>query len=348
LSEDAAAPLPLHTRALTLEARADGAGGIKQRGEVLDVRKRGLVPVPGSLQLPGIIHRMEIDADLDTAERRLVRIASRQPVVAFEASARSEGESCRDSAPALQALAGARLDGGFLRRLSEVYGGPRGCTHLLTLARLLAGTAARIFDSEAEIGAPPRAAGERIFRRVLVVDGFEHAGGRMEIALSLSDVHLEPDAAAGTGPFDRLAAQGEVRATVVVDILTTTIRAIRAEERHRSRTDLAVPFASRDAELADLVGRPLMVGFGAVLVDRFGAKAADAPFLDALLNLAPGYVQCVAAVTDLFLPGGRREGAAHLGAGVDSCFMWRAGGPLQRLVASFSAPQQPATPLPGK
>ena len=47
-----------------------------------------------------------------------------------------------------------------------------------------------------------------------------------------------------------------------------------------------------------------MAGFGAEAVRRFGDAPRSAPLLDALLNLAPGYVQCVAAVRDLFLPGG--------------------------------------------
>jgi hypothetical protein len=333
------APIPLHTRALTFEARVDGARGIELRGEVLDLRKRSLMPVPGSLQLPGVIHRMELDARIDTAERRLVSLAPRQPVVPFEASERTGGESCRDSAPALLALAGARLDAGFLRRLTEVYGGPRGCTHLLTLARLLAGTAARVLDGEAALGDPARAPGERIFRRVLVVDGGELPGRRLELAAQLNDVHLRPAKAPAEGPLGTLAAWTEARATALVDLATTTVGALRAEERTRTREDLHAPFRERTAELADLVGRPLLSGFGPAIVQRLGGASADAPLLDLLLNLAPGYIQCVAAVTDLFLPGGGRGDAAGLGARPDSCFMWRSGGALHRLVSALPPPR---------
>jgi hypothetical protein len=329
---------PLHTRALTLEARGDGAGGITLRGEVLDVRKRGLVPLPGSLQLPGVIHRMEIDARLDTAERRLASIETRQPVVAFEASERTGGESCRDSAPALHALAGARLDGEFLRKLSAAYGGPRGCTHLLTLARLLASAASRLFDLEAALGAPRRADGERIFRRVVAIDGVEHPEERMEIVVQLSDVHLVPESGAGSGLLDRLASQTEARTAAAIDIATTAIRALSAEQRTRTRDDLAVPFRARSGELAELVGRPLMAGFGPAVVAKLAADPADAPLLDALLNLAPGYVQCVAAVTDLFIGTGRRTSAAGLGARPDSCFMWRSGGALHQLATGLPEP----------
>src|SRR5262245_57009439 len=169
---------PLHTRSMTLHASALAGGRLLVRGEVLDLRKRGLVPVPVELQLPGVIHRMEIEAELDAAEQRIVRVDSRQPVVAFEPSAGTGGESCRDSAGALQQLVGAQLGGDYLRRLYEAYGGPRGCTHLLTLARLLAGGAARALELEATLGAA-RAPGERVFRRLVIVDGLEGARGAM-------------------------------------------------------------------------------------------------------------------------------------------------------------------------
>ena len=331
--------LPLHTRALTFEARADGARGVDLRGEVLDLRKRSLMPVPGSLQLPGVIHRMELDARVDAVERRITALAPRQPVVPFEASERTSGESCRDSAPALLALSGARLDAEFLRKLSDAYGGPRGCTHLLTLARLLAGTAARVLDGEAALGSPARAAGERFFRRVLVVDGSELSGRRLELAAQLNDVHLRPAAEPAEGLLGTLASWTEARATALVDVSTTTLRALGAEERTRTRDDLHAPFRDRTAELADLVGRPLMAGFGPALVQRFAGAPADAPLLDLLLNLAPGYIQCVAAVSDLFLPGAGRGDAGGLGARPDSCFMWRSGGALHRLMGALEPPR---------
>ena len=217
---------------------------------MLDLRKRGLVPVPDALQLPGVIHRMELEARVDPAERRLESLEARQPVVAFEASPATGGESCRDPAGALQALVGARLDAAFLRRLSDAYGGPRGCTHLLTLARLLASGTARALDLEAELAGPAREAGERVFRRVLVLDGFELPGGAMQLAVQLSDVHLRPRAEAPASPLDQLASQTELRLSATLDFATTMLRALRAEERTRTRADLtSAAFADRSAEL---------------------------------------------------------------------------------------------------
>jgi hypothetical protein len=324
---------PLHTRLLTLDVRRAEGERLAVRGEVLDLRKRGLVPVPGALQLPGVIHRMELEALVEPRERRFERVEARQPVVAFEASEDSGGESCRDSAGALQALVGARLDAAFLGRLSGAYGGPRGCTHLLTLARLLASGTARALDQEQAFAGAARSAGERVFRRVLALDGFELPAGAMQLVVQLSDVQLRPRAEGAESPLDFLARQTELRVVATLDLATTMLRELRAEERTRTRAELtSVGFSDRSGELQELVGRPLMAGFGAELVRRFAADPASGPLLDALLNLAPGYVQCVAAVRDLFLPGG--PAAASLGARPDSCFMWRRGGALEAVRAA--------------
>ena len=328
---------PIHTRMLTVELQADEPAAALARGQVIDLRKRGLVPVPGSLQLPGVIHHMALRARIEGDAPVLTRLDVEQPAVAFEPSASTGGESCRDPAPALQALVGRPLDGDFLPALSACFGGPRGCTHLLTLARLLATAARRALALEADLAGPPREPGERFFRRALTVDGFELPGREMELVVQLCDVHLVRGVPAA--PLDRLALQTEVRAFVRLDFATTGVRELRLEERSRTRAGLDAAFADRSELVRDLVGRPLLGGLGAALVQRFGARPDDAPRLDALLALAPGYVQCVAAVSDLFLPGGAAP-SASLGAGLDSCFMWRSGGALQTRRATASAPER--------
>ena len=328
---------PIHTRMLTVELQADGPEAALARGQVIDLRKRGLVPVPGSLQLPGVIHHMALRARIEGETRVVVRVDVEQPAVAFEPSASTGGESCRDPAPALQALVGRPLDDQFLPALSACFGGPRGCTHLLTLARLLASASRRGLALEATLVGPPREAGERFFRRALTIDGFELPGREMELAVQLCDVHVVRGARADS--LDRLALQTEVRAFVRLDFATTGVRELRLEERSRTRAALDVPFADRSELVRDLVGRPLVGGLGAALVERFGARPDDAPRLDALLALAPGYVQCVAAVSDLFLPRGAAPNAS-LGAGVDSCFMWRSGGALQAHRRDAPAPER--------
>src|SRR5262249_2946391 len=133
---------PIHTRALSvvLVARADGR--LDVHGTVLDLRKRGFVPVGGDLQGSGIIHDMRLAGIVDPAAAVLVEIAAEQRSVAFEPSATTGGESCRDPIERVRALGGARLDGSWGRRLGAEIGGPRGCSHLLTLGHLVGSTAA--------------------------------------------------------------------------------------------------------------------------------------------------------------------------------------------------------------
>ena len=78
---------PLHTRSLsiTLTQRADGR--LDAHAEVVDLRKRGFVPVAGELQPSGVVHHMLLDGEIDPRTAVLDAIALRQPSVAFEATA---------------------------------------------------------------------------------------------------------------------------------------------------------------------------------------------------------------------------------------------------------------------
>src|SRR5262249_61055577 len=128
---------PLHARALAVELRERGDGKMDLRGYVLDLRKRGFVPVAGDLQPSGIVHHMELLGVVDPATLVVEKLTARQPAVAFEATATTEGESCRDLAGRVDALGGTRLDVEWSRRLSAEIGGPRGCSHVVTVAQEL-------------------------------------------------------------------------------------------------------------------------------------------------------------------------------------------------------------------
>jgi hypothetical protein len=68
------------------------------------------------------------------------------------------------------------------------------------------------------------------------------------------------------------------------------------------------------------------------LFERFGEEPSDRPLLDALLNLAPALIQCVPALMERWQsrPGAPRPGMMAGGGMIDSCYMWRRGGALQR------------------
>jgi hypothetical protein len=168
---------PLHTRALsiTLAARADGK--LDVHGAIVDLRKRGLVPVAGDLQGCGIVHDMRLAGVVEPSSAILESITAEQRSIAFEPCAATEGESCRDPVGRIAALAGSRLDASWSPRLGQEIGGPRGCSHLLTLGHVLGSTTARALERERALypTPPQRYPGQRIWKRDLVIDGHEPA-----------------------------------------------------------------------------------------------------------------------------------------------------------------------------
>jgi hypothetical protein len=331
---------PVHTRSLEVEIEQAEDGRIRAGGRILDLRKHGFVPTGGDLQMSGFIHNMMLDAWVDPETRVLEILEPTQPVVAFEASAHTGGESCRDIAHHLRDLAGERLDDGFAKKLSGVFGGPLGCSHLLTLAQLLASTLRAVLDLEAVVARHHvRDPGERIFKRSLVLDGLEQDdGARMAITVQQNDVHTTPFSQV-TSPLDRFRHQHEVRVLAHVDMQTMTFVDITGDERTRDRVGLAgMSWQSRAEVLSPLVGQPALHGLGRSLLERFGGDSARPELLDAMLNLAPGLIQCMAAMAHRIVEN-RQKGAPdtpggpsilQLGGLPDSCYLWRAGGPAQR------------------
>lgn len=348
---------PLHTRALTLVVSQREDGRLRARGDVTDLRKCGFVPLLSGLQPAGIIHQMWIDLVVDPGTRRIDALETGQPFVAVEPSAWSEGECCRDPAPRLQALVGETLDPGFAKRLSAVFGGPRGCSHLLSLFQLMATALPRALAAEAALrgeGAELRGTGERIFWRSLFLDGAEGSDGSIELALQLHDFHGRPDAGASS-PLDRFGRHDELRVSARVERPSLRLSTLHAGERVRERSTLANDaWTVRDAEVAALVGQPIIPGLARRVFDA--VEPASALLRDALLQLAPGYIQVMAAITDRWFvqaseadvrdPAARDRGpqVAALGGMADSCYMWRADGPLAR--SRWNDPQPGSTSAP--
>lgn len=324
---------PLHTRALSVTLSARDDGRIDVAGVILDLRKRGFVPVGGELQPSGIVHHMTLDAIVDPASARIESIAAAQPNVAFEPTAVSEGESCRDPIGRVQALAGATLDAGWAKRLSTEIGGPRGCSHVLTLAQLVGPTVATALAADrARFGtAPARRPGERIFRRDVVVDGHERGPSTVALALQATDLHHAP-APAIAPSMARFAGEHEVRGIAEIDLVRFALATLVLGERRRDAATLeSATWRDRADLAASLAGVSLAGGLSQALLARRRDRGEDGTVLDVLLMLAPALIQCVAALSDGW-PGLASRGGWIVGMGgrPDACYMWRAGGALQR------------------
>jgi hypothetical protein len=320
---------PLHTRALSVTLSARDDGRVDVHGVILDLRKRGFVPVGGELQPSGIVHHMLLDAVVDPATACVESIAGAQPNVAFEATALTEGESCRDPVARVAALAGATMDEGWAKRLSAEIGGPRGCSHLLTLAQLAGATVAWALAQDR--GVEPRRPGERIYRRDVVIDGHERGPASVALALQLTDLHHAP-APPKAPSMQRFAGEHEVRGLAEIDLAKFALASTTLGERRRDATSLdTAPWRDRADLAAPLAGLSLAGELSRELLARRAATVADRPAVDGLLMLAPALIQCVAALSDAW-PGLAVRGGWTVGMGgrPDSCYMWRAGGALQR------------------
>jgi hypothetical protein len=330
---------PLHTRAFGVWTVARDDGRLDVGGYVLDLRKRGFVAVAGDLQGTGIIHDMRLAGTVDPATGVLERLTAEQRNVAFEPSATTGGESCRDPIDRIAALGGTPLDGGWARRVAGEIGGPRGCSHLLALGHLLGSAAARAVARDRTLhgAAAARPPGQRVFRRDLVIDGHEPADGRLQIVAQLTDLHFAPTPPVAP-PMDRFAEQLEMRVLAELDFGTGRIAHAAAGERLRRARDFSEAAWRERGDVAEwLAGRRLGAGFAAEIIERFGTADEDRPLLDVLLNLAPALVQCAAAMSEAWSLANR----GGVGAMPDSCYMWRRDGALMRArVAGSEEPRR--------
>jgi hypothetical protein len=320
-------------------------------GEVIDLRKASMVPMIDELQTAGIIHHMLLDLVIDPESRKIERLETEQPAVAVEASEKTLSQSCRDPAPRLQELVGHVIDADLSRELQRIFGGPLGCSHLLTLFHLMANALPGALDDEQalrqETGCGRRPS-EKIFRRSVSVDGFQPDDGQLQLVVLLMDYKSRPLEAVK----DRLGFlmwQREVRALANVSLAKIRIEELEIFERWRTRETLAkAEWQDRGEWVEGLVGHPIMPGLGRELRNRLGDRAEASGVLDALLQLAPGFVQCTPALTDAVLgrvaaaqeASTRRSEPAEaeerpslpsflaLGGAADSCYMWRRDGPL--------------------
>ena len=319
---------PLHSRSLSVTLLQREDGRLDVFGEVLDLRKRGFVPVAGDLQPSGIVHQMQLRAVVAPESARLESLAAAQPAVAFEPSALTQGESCRDPIGRIQALVGAPLDRGFAKRWLTEIGGPLGCSHILTLGQLLASTVAWALERDRACPQTARRPGERVFRRDLVIDGYAVPDGDLELSLQLTDLHLAPSPELAR-PIERLATARAARAARWGDA-GMTWRDRGAERRARGGAR-GCGWRDHGAALTPLVGQRLASGVGGALVRRFGDASELRPLLDLLLNLTPAAHQCMAAFSENW-PVLAMQNPSQIGMGgiPDSCFMWRRGGALDR------------------
>lgn len=337
---------PLHTRSLTIVISRESDRLWHARGDLIDLRKHGFVPMIDDIQPPGVIHMMSIELTFDPESLRIERIAVDQPFVAIEASEATGGECCRDPASRLLALRGDKLDADFNKRLGHQFGGALGCSHLLTLFQLMASTLPRAVELEKTRALREKTSqplGKCFFRRSIFVDGHERSDQTIDVAIQLADTHSRPIRPAGR-PIDRLERSHEVAVIVVIDRTRFKIERLEARERKRSyETPGRADWTAATKPVLELVGAPLIPGLARRIFGLLADESGLRPLRDLLLQLAPGFIQISAALMDEhFEKRGLAEptdstgkpSVTSLGGNTDSCYMWREDGPAAKAWAS--------------
>jgi hypothetical protein len=151
----------------------------------------------------------------------------------------------------------------------------------------------------------------------------------LQLTAQLLDLHVAPTQAVAS-PMDRFAEALDVRLEAELDFPAGRISRITAAERRRTRSHLDAPWIDRGPQTGWLVGERLAGGIAGALIARLGDAPDDRPLLDTCLNLAPAMIQCAAAMSEVWIAASAQHPAAGVGGLVDSCWMWRRDGALDR------------------
>jgi hypothetical protein len=320
---------------LTLSVYRAEADLWRVKGDVIDLRKTGFAPMSTSLQPAGLIHHMQLQLVVNPHTLELKSIEAQQPVVAVEPSERSCGECCRDPIDRLQALCGVSLDQQFASQLSAVFGGNKGCSHLLALFRFVAAAIPRVIELEQQQQQTmpgERAIDECIFQRSLAVDGFYCANKHIELTLEMGDYLMKPEVLL-TAPVERLSRENNLRfyTRVQPDDLQMSTTCIAERERSWETLTTAV-WQVRDDWAQAFCAMPIMPGFTGRVLAFCSDDTSKQLLQDGLLQLAPGYIQVVAAMADQWIASMREgnddQAVKPMGGMADSCYIWRSDGPL--------------------
>lgn len=334
----------LHTRNLFLETHPFGDERLYLHGELRDVRHFDLPQYLGVEHPAGVVHHMGVDVEID---RELVirECDAWMTTFPFEPSEVTRGETCPSVLAAYRSLVGVQLDRDYALRVADAVGGRRGCFHLLSLAQCIPaavfaasaracraalarprGSRAAVLDGccSWRAGSPLWAearesagSGFADFRRQIRVTAYAAEGPRLGMAASLADERA-----------DEPAIGAELELGLALPKLVVASAAARLT---------GAPFRGCTAVLPQaraLEGLPISRGFTAAALARVGGGTGCAHLGALVIALTPVTAQASGALAG-YLKLGVDERLRERGTNpqVDSCHMWRAGGPLAALAS---------------
>lgn len=318
---------PLHTRLISLRFVWGAPGALIADGRLLDVRKRGIMPLAGKLQGPGVVHDMAVRLELEYPS---LQIRSLQPTMAafpFAASRMTRGEGCPDRLPEVQHLVGTSLRDAWGTAVVKVLGGPLGCFHIFTLLRLLGPTAEAVVDRE-RARRPNHSgavAGSPLFARRIIMDGMKGEGLQISLRGVLTDLYYRPDANAL--PLEEEMEEAfETTAELETEMPSMTILAASGRVRRSGpNIDSLEPWAPVP-RVADLAGLVVVKGYTVEVQKLFAGTTGLEPVQHLLFMLAPTLQQCMPSMAEELELRPRTAEGPH--PSTDTCHMFRANGPL--------------------
>jgi hypothetical protein len=318
--------IPLHTRMISLHLAWGDGGCLTAQGRVFDLRKRGVVPLAGKLQGPGVVHDMAVRLQLDYPGVSIRSIEPSMSAFPFAPGPATRGEGCADRLPDVQGLVGASLRDAYGATLMGTVGGPRGCFHIFTLLRVIGPTIEAVVEREQARW--PRAgaiSGSPLFARSIVVDGMKGDGMSIVLRGMLFDLHYPPGAEA-LPLAEELEASFEAVADMEVGVPSMEITTAAARVRRSGSGIEALGSWEMVATVGQLIGRSMTKGYTAQVQGLFADAAESLPLQHLLFMMAPTLMQCFPSLAEELELRPRRAEGPH--AAVNSCHMWRADGPL--------------------
>ena len=303
-------------------------GSLVAQGRIFDLRKRGVVPLAGKLQGPGVVHDMAVRLQLDYPGLHIRAVEPSMSAFPFAPGPATRGEGCPDRLPDVQRLVGASLRAGYGPTLMETVGGPRGCFHIFTLLRLIGPTIEAVVAREQarrpSSGMSP-AAGSPLFARSVIVDGMKGEGISIVLRGMLFDLHYPPGADA-LPLEEELEASFEATADMEIGVPSMAITTGSGRVRRSGAGIEALGSWESVATIDGLIGRSMMKGYTAQVQELFAGTADLGPLQHLLFMMAPTLMQCFPSLAEELELRPRRAEGPH--AAVNSCHMWRADGPL--------------------
>ena len=120
----------IHTREIRMTTFPHENSQVIVAGELIDTRHIKIFDISGKILEPGTIHHIRLFCQIAPDPLRIIEAEADMPVIPMP--------ECRTTLDRVPFLAGLEIKPGFTRRVSDIMGGTKGCTHLATLTKAMA------------------------------------------------------------------------------------------------------------------------------------------------------------------------------------------------------------------